>query len=63
MADTIKYLLSEEQIPKSWYNIMADLPSPPPPPLHPGTLKPLGPDDLAPFEPAAFVEALLGTAA
>jgi len=38
MADTIKYLLSEEQIPKSWYNIMADLPSPPPPPLHPGTL-------------------------
>ena len=55
MADTIKYLLSEEQIPKSWYNIMADLPSPPPPPLHPGTLKPLGPDDLAPLFPMALI--------
>ncbi len=55
MADTVKYLLSEEQIPKSWYNIMADLPSPPPPPLHPGTLKPLGPDDLAPLFPMALI--------
>jgi tryptophan synthase beta chain len=55
MVDTIKYLLSEEQIPKSWYNIMADLPSPPPPPLHPGTLKPLGPDDLAPLFPMALI--------
>ncbi|MGH8694146.1 MAG: TrpB-like pyridoxal phosphate-dependent enzyme, partial [Burkholderiales bacterium] len=53
--DTIKYLLAEEQIPKSWYNIMADLPSPPPPPLHPGTLKPLGPDDLAPLFPMALI--------
>ena len=55
MADTIKYLLAEEQIPKSWYNIMADLPSPPPPPLHPGTLQPLGPDDLAPLFPMALI--------
>jgi len=42
MADTIKYLLSEEQIPGPGTTVMADLPSPPPPPLHPGTLKPLG---------------------
>ena len=55
MADTIKYLLAEEQIPKSWYNIVADLPSPPPPPLHPGTLQPLGPDDLAPLFPMALI--------
>jgi tryptophan synthase beta chain len=55
MADTTKYLLSEEQIPKTWYNVMADLPSPPPPPLHPGTLKPLGPDDLAPLFPMALI--------
>ncbi len=55
MADTIKYLLSEEQIPRTWYNVMADLPSPPPPPLHPGTLKPLGPDDLAPLFPMALI--------
>ena len=55
MADVIKFLLSEEQIPKSWYNIVADLPSPPPPPLHPGTLQPLGPDDLAPLFPMALI--------
>ena len=55
MVDAIKYLLAEEQIPKFWYNIMADLPSPPPPPLHPGTLKPLGPDDLAPLFPMALI--------
>jgi tryptophan synthase beta chain len=55
MADTIKYLLAEEQIPKSWYNLMADLPSPPAPPLHPGTLQPLGPDDLAPLFPMSLI--------
>ncbi len=55
MADTIKYLLPEEQIPKFWYNLMADLPSPPPPPLHPGTLQPLGPDDLAPLFPMSLI--------
>lgn len=55
MTDTIKYLLAEDQIPKSWYNLMADLPSPPPPPLHPGTLQPLGPDDLAPLFPMSLI--------
>ncbi len=55
MADTVKYLLPEEQIPKFWYNLMADLPSPPPPPLHPGTLQPLGPDDLAPLFPMSLI--------
>ena len=55
MAETVKYLLAEEQIPKSWYNLMADLPLPPPPPLHPGTLQPLGPDDLAPLFPMALI--------
>jgi tryptophan synthase beta chain len=55
MAETIKYLLAEEQIPKSWYNLMADLPSAPPPPLHPGTLQPLGPDDLAPLFPMSLI--------
>jgi tryptophan synthase beta chain len=55
MAETIKYLLAEDHIPKSWYNLMADLPSPPPPPLHPGTLQPLGPDDLAPLFPMSLI--------
>ena len=55
MADTIKYLLPEEQIPRTWYNLMADLPSPPAPPLHPGTHKPLGPDDLTPLFPMSLI--------
>jgi tryptophan synthase beta chain len=55
MNDTIKYALDETRIPKSWYNLMADLPSPPPPVLHPGTLAPVGPSDLAPLFPPALI--------
>ncbi len=55
MNDTVKYVLSEERIPKFWYNLTADLPVPPPPVLHPGTLKPVGPDDLAPLFPMALI--------
>lgn len=53
--DTIKYLLSESDTPKFWYNIAADLPSPPPPVLHPGTGQPVGPDDLAPLFPMSII--------
>jgi tryptophan synthase beta chain len=53
--DTVKYVLDESRIPKRWYNIMADLPSPPPAVLHPGTMKPVGPDDLAPLFPMALI--------
>ena len=55
MSDTTKYLLDETGIPKVWYNIMADLPSLPPPVLHPGTMKPVGPDDLAPLFPMSLI--------
>ena len=55
MTDTIKYLLEENKIPKTWYNISADLPKPLPPPLHPGTGKPIGPDDLSPLFPMALI--------
>ena len=55
MAETVKYLLAEEQMPKAWYNIAADLPVPLAPPLHPGTLQPLGPDDLAPLFPMSLI--------
>ena len=55
MSDTIKYLLPESEMPKSWYNIVADLPAPPPPVLHPGTGKPVGPDDLAPLFPMDLI--------
>jgi len=55
MTESVKYLLDEEQIPKSWYNIAADLPEPAPPVLHPGTGQPIGPDDLAPLFPMALI--------
>ena len=55
MNDTVKYVLDESRIPKFWYNLQADLPKPLPPVLHPGTLKPLGPDDLAPLFPMALI--------
>ena len=55
MSDTVKYLLDETRIPKDWYNIVADLPRPPEPVLHPGTLKPVGPQDLEPLFPMALI--------
>jgi tryptophan synthase beta chain len=55
MSDSVKYTLDETQIPKYWYNSAADLPKPPPPVLHPGTLQPIGPDDLAPLFPMALI--------
>ncbi|MCM5569131.1 TrpB-like pyridoxal phosphate-dependent enzyme [Burkholderiaceae bacterium FT117] len=55
MGDQVKYLLDESRIPKHWYNIQADLPKALPPVLHPGTMKPVGPDDLAPLFPMALI--------
>jgi tryptophan synthase beta chain len=54
-SDSIKYLLSEDRIPRDWYNLIADLPSPPPPVLNPGTHQPVGPDDLAPLFPMSLI--------
>jgi tryptophan synthase beta chain len=56
MSDQIKYLLGEEDIPRQWYNITADLPEPPTPVLHPGTGNPVGPSDLEPLFPMAIIE-------
>ena len=57
MTDSVKYVLDENEIPKSWYNIVADLPEPPTPVMHPGTGQPVGPDDLAPlFTMAAIMQ-------
>jgi tryptophan synthase beta chain len=55
VSETVKYLLPEDRIPVSWYNIVADLPEPPAPVLHPGTGAPIGPDDLAPLFPMALI--------
>jgi tryptophan synthase beta chain len=56
MTDRVKYQLDETRLPTTWYNLAADLPTPCPPPLHPGTLQPLGPDDLAPLFPMALIQ-------
>ncbi|HCB12859.1 MAG TPA: TrpB-like pyridoxal phosphate-dependent enzyme [Gammaproteobacteria bacterium] len=56
MTESVKYPLDESRMPNSWYNLVADLPVPPPPVLHPGTLQPIGPDDLAPLFPTTLIE-------
>jgi tryptophan synthase beta chain len=50
-----KFLLDESEMPTRWYNVIPDLPEPPPPVLHPGTLQPVGPDDLAPLFPMDLI--------
>jgi len=50
-----KFLLEESQLPRRWYNIRADMPTAPRPVLHPGTLQPVGPDDLAPLFPMELI--------
>ena len=54
--DTVKYTLSESQMPVAWYNISADLPTPPPPVLNPGTGQPIGSADLAPLFPEELIK-------
>jgi tryptophan synthase beta chain len=51
-----KYLLDEKAIPTNWYNILADMPSPLPPPIHPATHQPIGPEALAPLFPMALIQ-------
>jgi tryptophan synthase beta chain len=51
----VKFLLGERDIPTHWVNLMADLPGDAPPPLHPGTKQPAGPDDLAPLFPMGLI--------
>ena len=61
MPDSVKYLLEETRLPKDWYNIVADLPRPPEPVLHPETLKPVGPQDLEPLFPMALIQQEVST--
>jgi len=56
MSSNIKIFLDEKEIPKAWYNIQPDLPVPLAPPIHPGTHKPLGPQDLAPLFPMELIK-------
>ncbi len=54
-SSNTKFILDESKTPRSWYNIAADLKSPPPPVLHPGTRQPIGPADLAPLFPMGII--------
>ncbi len=56
MSQSSLFTLSQEQIPTHWYNVMADFPQPLPPPLHPGTKLPAGPQDLAAIFPMNIIE-------
>jgi tryptophan synthase beta chain len=58
---THKYLLTEDEMPTTWYNLVPDLPEPPPPPLHPGTHEPIGPEALAPLFPMGLIEQEVST--
>ena len=51
-----KFTLDEKDLPTHWYNIQADLREPLPPPIHPATGQPIGPQDLAPLFPMALIE-------
>jgi tryptophan synthase beta chain len=55
MSDEIKYVLDESRMPRFWYNIAADLPAPPPPVLHPGTMQPVTPADLEVIFPMSLI--------
>ncbi len=61
MNDIVKYVLDESRMPKAWYNLQADLPKALPPVLHPGTLQPIGPEDLAPLFPMELIRQEVST--
>lgn len=56
-----KFMLDQDEAVTSWYNVLADLPEPLPPPLHPGTQKPLTPEDLAPLFPMELIKQEVST--
>jgi tryptophan synthase beta chain len=57
VSEPVKFPLSEDEIPTSWVNLLADLPGdPPPPPLSPATGEPVGPEDLSAIFPMGLIE-------
>src|ERR1700760_3063250 len=61
VTERTKIILDESEIPRQWYNMIPDLPAPPPPPLHPGTGQPVGPEDLAPLFPMELIRQEVAT--
>jgi tryptophan synthase beta chain len=56
-----KIILTEKEMPEQWYNIVADMPNKPLPPLHPGTRQPIGPEALAPLFPMELIKQEVST--
>ena len=54
-AESTQFSLDESRIPAAWFNVVPSMPTPPSPPIHPGTKQPIGPDDLAPLFPMALI--------
>src|SRR5512133_3403527 len=61
MKKITKILLSDDEMPRQWYNIMADMPNKPMPPLNPATKKPVGPEDLAAVFPMELIKQEVST--
>jgi tryptophan synthase beta chain len=61
MEKTRKIILTEKEMPRQWYNILADMPNKPMPPLHPLTRQPVGPEDLAPIFPMELIKQEVST--
>jgi len=59
--EQMKSLLADNEIPRQWYNVQADLPTPMKPPLHPGTGQPVKAEDLAPVFPMNLIEQEVST--
>jgi tryptophan synthase beta chain len=55
MSDQTRFSLTENDIPRFWYNINADSPVPPSPVLHPGTKEPVTPDFLSVLFPMDLI--------
>ena len=56
MSKQRKFILPEKEMPTHFYNIVADMPNKPQPPLNPATREPIGPDALAPLLPMGLIE-------
>ena len=61
VSDKTRILLDENEIPRQWYNILADLPGPLEPPINPRTMKPASPEDLSAIFPMALIEQEVST--
>jgi tryptophan synthase beta chain len=56
MSEPARYMLDQSDLPTAWYNILADMPTPPTPVLHPGTKEPVTPDFLSALFPMPLIE-------